>query len=82
MVLKVLAVNSLAAARRGGGTHVITASYPANGSFAGSNASAVNVTVTSAAAANATSTSIIGAANPGAGGTWFYFHGDGAEHEQ
>ena len=46
------------------GTHVITASYPANGSFAGSNASAVNVTVTSAAAANATSTSIIGAANP------------------
>jgi len=46
------------------GTHVITASYPANGSFAGSNASAVTVTVTSAAAANATSTSIVAAANP------------------
>jgi hypothetical protein len=46
------------------GTHVITASYPANGSFAQSNASAVNLTVTSAAVANATSTTIVGAANP------------------
>jgi hypothetical protein len=46
------------------GTHVITASYLANGSFAGSNAPAVNVTVTSAAAASATSTTMVGAANP------------------
>jgi hypothetical protein len=46
------------------GTHVITASFPANGGFAASNASAVNVTVTSAAAANATLTTIVGTANP------------------
>jgi hypothetical protein len=51
-------------APKSAGTHVITPAYPANGSFAARNASAVNVTVTSAAAANATSTSIVGAANP------------------